>query len=146
MTVVGLPNFLVSRRIRMRCCSFSISPQTHKSFGSPHVVQTSAMNLTLRMVLEIYKTFKIDVGFLWAGCRNKLATCGCVVCLSITVKPKHFKTWSGQRRPFLKSLANHSICKRRRSLPIFPIVHSLPSSARVWHHADYQGLFHGIER
>ena len=40
ITVDGLPNFLVSRRMRIRCCSFSISPQTHKSFGSPHVVQT----------------------------------------------------------------------------------------------------------
>ena len=45
MMVVGLPNFLVSRRMRMRCCSFSISPQTQRSFGSPHVGQTSAMNL-----------------------------------------------------------------------------------------------------
>ena len=45
MTVVGLPNFLVSSRMRIRCCSFSISPQTHKSFGSPHVGQTSAMAL-----------------------------------------------------------------------------------------------------
>jgi hypothetical protein len=44
--------------MRIRCCSFSISPQTHKSFGSPHVVQTSAMNLTLCMVTEIYKSFK----------------------------------------------------------------------------------------
>jgi len=63
MTVVGLPNFLVSRRMRIRCCSFSISPQTHKSFGSPQVVQTSAMNLTVSMVTEIYKIFKLEVGF-----------------------------------------------------------------------------------
>ncbi len=63
MTVVGLPNFRVSRRMRIRCCSFSISPQTHKSFGSPHVVQTSAMNLTLCIVAEIYKTFKMGDGF-----------------------------------------------------------------------------------
>ena len=58
ITVDGLPNFLVSRRMRIRCCSFSISPQTHKSFGSPHVVQTSAMNLRVRLVLDVYKSFK----------------------------------------------------------------------------------------
>ena len=56
MTVVGLPNFLVSRRMRMRCCSFSISPQTQRSLGSPHVGQTSAMNLTLWMVEGVYKS------------------------------------------------------------------------------------------
>jgi len=56
--VVGLPNFLVSSRIRIRSCSFSISPQTHKSFGSPHVVQTSAMNLNNELSSEIYKSFK----------------------------------------------------------------------------------------
>ena len=56
MTVLGLPNFLVSSRMRMRCCSFSISPQTHMSFGSPHVGQTSAMNLTFRMVDDVYKS------------------------------------------------------------------------------------------
>ncbi len=44
--VVGLPNFRVSSRIRMRCCSFSISPQAHKSFGSPQVGQISAMMLS----------------------------------------------------------------------------------------------------
>ena len=43
--VLALPNFLVSSLMRIRCCSFSISPQTHKSFGSPHVEQTSAMTL-----------------------------------------------------------------------------------------------------
>ena len=58
MTVVGLPNFLVSRRMRIRCCSFSISPQTHKSFGSPHVGQTSAMTLKLYCMLDdVYKSF-----------------------------------------------------------------------------------------
>ena len=66
ITVVGLPNFLVSRRMRMRCCSFSISPQTQRSFGSPHVVQTSAMTVSpLGLVTEIYKSFKADGGFGW---------------------------------------------------------------------------------
>jgi hypothetical protein len=58
MMVVALPNFLVSRRMRIRCCSFSISPQTHRSFGSPHVEQTSAMTLTRELSTEIYKSFK----------------------------------------------------------------------------------------
>ncbi len=56
--VLGLPNFLVSSLMRIRCCSFSISPQTHKSFGSPQVEQTSAMTLILSNVTDIYKTFK----------------------------------------------------------------------------------------
>ena len=43
--VDGLPNFRVSSRMRILCCSFSISPQAHKSFGSPHVGQISAMML-----------------------------------------------------------------------------------------------------
>jgi hypothetical protein len=30
----------------MRCCSFSISPQAHRSFGSPQVGQISAMMLS----------------------------------------------------------------------------------------------------
>ena len=58
--VVGLPNFLVSSLMRIRCCSFSISPQTHKSFGSPHVVQTSAMNLILTCDTAIYKDFQVN--------------------------------------------------------------------------------------
>ena len=58
ITVVGLPNLRVSSRMRIRCCSFSISPQTHKSLGSPHVVQTSAMTLSLWIVLAVYKSFK----------------------------------------------------------------------------------------
>jgi len=56
--VVALPNFRVSRRIRMRCCSFSISPQTHRSLGSPHVEQTSAMTLIRELSTGIYKSFK----------------------------------------------------------------------------------------
>ena len=56
--VLGLPNFLVSSLMRIRCCSFSISPQTHKSFGSPHVGQTSAMALSFNNVVAIYKSFK----------------------------------------------------------------------------------------
>ena len=52
--VVGLPNFLVSSLMRIRCCSFSISPQTHKSFGRPHVGQTSAMTLKLYGLLLMY--------------------------------------------------------------------------------------------
>ena len=56
--VLGLPNFLVSSLIRIRCCSFSISPQTHKSFGSPQVEQTSAMTLSHSNVTEIYKSYK----------------------------------------------------------------------------------------
>ena len=58
--VVGLPNFLVSSLMRIRCCSFSISPQTHKSLGSPHVVQTSAMNLILTCDTAIYKDFQVN--------------------------------------------------------------------------------------
>jgi hypothetical protein len=58
MMVLGLPNFLVSSRMRIRCCSFSISPQTHKSFGSPHVEQTSAMTLNTEVSTVIYKSFK----------------------------------------------------------------------------------------
>ena len=56
--VVALPNFLVSSRMRMRCCSFSISPQTHRSLGSPHVEQTSAMTLNRELARAIYKSFK----------------------------------------------------------------------------------------
>ncbi len=63
ITVDGLPNFLVSRRMRIRCCSFSISPQTHKSFGSPHVVQTSAMTLNHSIVNGVYKSFKANGAF-----------------------------------------------------------------------------------
>ena len=59
MMVVGLPNFLVSSLMRILCCSFSISPQTHKSFGSPHVEQTSAMTLKHSIVIGIYKSFKV---------------------------------------------------------------------------------------
>lgn len=59
--VLGLPNFLVSSLMRIRCCSFSISPQTHKSFGSPQVEQTSAMTLSLSNVTDIYKSFKETV-------------------------------------------------------------------------------------
>jgi len=58
ITVVGLPNFLVSSLMRIRCCSFSISPQTHRSFGSPQVVQTSAMTLIDSNVVGVYKSFK----------------------------------------------------------------------------------------
>jgi hypothetical protein len=47
--------------MRIRCCSFSISPQTHKSFGSPHVEQTSAMTLKHSIVMEIYKSFKLKI-------------------------------------------------------------------------------------
>ena len=45
--VVGFPNLLASRRIRMRCCSLAISPQAQRSLGSPHVGQISAMMLTV---------------------------------------------------------------------------------------------------
>lgn len=64
--VVALPNFLVSRRMRMRCCSFSISPQTHRSLGSPHVEQTSAMTLNSELSSAIYKSFK-DSGLIFLG-------------------------------------------------------------------------------
>jgi hypothetical protein len=56
--VVALPNFRVSSRMRIRCCSFSISPQTHRSLGSPHVEQTSAMTLNRELSPAIYKSFK----------------------------------------------------------------------------------------
>jgi hypothetical protein len=52
--VVGLPNFLVSSRMRILSCFFSISPQTHKSFGNPHVVQTSAITLNSQLAIGIY--------------------------------------------------------------------------------------------
>ena len=58
ITVLGLPNFRVSSLTRIRCCSFSISPQTHKSLGSPHVEQTSAMTLNTELASGIYKSFK----------------------------------------------------------------------------------------
>jgi hypothetical protein len=44
--------------MRIRCCSFSISPQAHKSFGSPHVEQISAIMLSRRIALGVYKIFK----------------------------------------------------------------------------------------
>lgn len=56
--VVGLPNFRVSSLTRILCCSFSISPQAHKSFGSPQVEQISAMMLNPVMATAIYKIFK----------------------------------------------------------------------------------------
>lgn len=59
--VVGRPNFLVSSLIRILCCSFSISPQTHKSLGSPHVEQTSAMTLNIELASAIYKSFKFRI-------------------------------------------------------------------------------------
>ena len=59
MMVVGLPNFLVSSRMRIRCCSFSISPQTQRSLGSPHVGQTSAMNLKISIVEGVYKSLSV---------------------------------------------------------------------------------------
>jgi len=43
--VTALPNFLVSNRTLMRCCSLLISPQTQMSFGSPHMGQISAIVL-----------------------------------------------------------------------------------------------------
>ena len=58
MMVVALPNFRVSRRMRIRCCSFSISPQTQRSLGNPHVEQTSAMTLNNEIISDIYKSFK----------------------------------------------------------------------------------------
>ena len=45
MMVTALPNFLVSRRTLIRCCSLLISPQTHMSWGSPHVGQISGIVL-----------------------------------------------------------------------------------------------------
>ncbi len=71
--VVDLPNFLVSRRMRIRCCSFSISPQTHRSFGSPHVEQTSAMTLTSELAADVYKSFKDSVLIFFKG----LSVCVC---------------------------------------------------------------------
>lgn len=43
--VTARPNFLVSRRTLMRCCSLLISPQTQMSLGSPHVGQISGIVL-----------------------------------------------------------------------------------------------------
>jgi hypothetical protein len=65
--VVDLPNFLVSRRMRILCCSFSISPQTHRSLGSPHVEQTSAMTLNSELSTDVYKSFKLEACLGWVG-------------------------------------------------------------------------------
>ena len=43
--VTARPNFLVSRRTLMRCCSLLISLQTQMSWGSPHVGQISGIVL-----------------------------------------------------------------------------------------------------
>lgn len=58
MMVIGLPNFLVSKRTRMRCCSLLISPQAQISRGSPHIGQISAIVLKGVTQREVYKTFK----------------------------------------------------------------------------------------
>jgi len=47
MMVTALPNFLVSKRTLILCCSLLISPQTQMSFGSPHVGQISGIVLCL---------------------------------------------------------------------------------------------------
>ena len=70
MMVVDLPNFLVSSRMRIRCCSFSISPQTHRSFGCPHVEQTSAMTLNSELATAVYKSFKGLVPKFWVSIRS----------------------------------------------------------------------------
>jgi hypothetical protein len=69
--VLALPNFLVSNLMRIRCCSFSISPQTHKSFGSPQVEQTSAMTLKHSIVIGIYKSFKAEIQ-IWLGMEKRI--------------------------------------------------------------------------
>src|SRR5208283_3357890 len=71
ITVVGLPNFRVSSLTRILCCSFSISPQTHKSLGSPHVEQTSAMTLNIKLSSAIYKSFKSDTTTFFDNCALK---------------------------------------------------------------------------
>ena len=43
MIVVAFPHFLVSSRTLTSCCSMLMVPQTHRSLGSPHVAQTSAI-------------------------------------------------------------------------------------------------------
>ena len=52
--VTALPNFLVSKRILIRCCSLPISPQTQMSRGRPHVGQISAMMLQHRIEERSY--------------------------------------------------------------------------------------------
>jgi hypothetical protein len=69
--------------MRIRCCSFSISPQTHKSFGSPHVVQTSAMTLTVELAVAVYKSFKA------VGCR--------LLCDFWSIPPLYIVSRSGLR-------------------------------------------------
>jgi hypothetical protein len=59
--VVGLPNFRVSSLMRILCCSFSISLQTHKSLGSPHIGQISAMTLKSTIAMEVYKIYKFCI-------------------------------------------------------------------------------------
>jgi len=60
--VTALPNFLVSKRILIRCCSLPISPQTQMSRGRPHVGQISAIILQPRNEkVELFKTFNSSI-------------------------------------------------------------------------------------
>jgi hypothetical protein len=68
--VTAFPHFLVSKRTRIRCCSFPISSQTQMSVGSPQVGQISAMILTTKVFIAIYKIFnvlRIDCWYVFRG-------------------------------------------------------------------------------
>jgi hypothetical protein len=60
--VTAFPHFLVSKRTRIRCCSFPISSQTQISEGNPHVGQISAMILKYKGCFDLYKIFNL-LGF-----------------------------------------------------------------------------------
>jgi hypothetical protein len=49
--------------MRILCCSFPISPQTHRSLGSPHIGQISAMMLNTTIPAAVYKIFKFQIHF-----------------------------------------------------------------------------------
>jgi len=63
MMVTALPNFLVSRRTLILCCSLLISPHTQMSFGKPHVGQISGIVLCWLSVLWEYLRVIVGVRF-----------------------------------------------------------------------------------
>ena len=65
MMVTALPNFLVSKRTLMRCCSLLISLQTHMSFGSPHVGQISGIVLKAYQIGREYIRMTVAREFGW---------------------------------------------------------------------------------
>jgi len=66
--VTALPNFLVSKRTLMRCCSLLISPQTHISLGKPHVGQISGIVLKAYQIGGEYIKITIEALRTEIGC------------------------------------------------------------------------------